>query len=106
MPGVAPSGWRSRRRHAAAATKLIVCQAARNVCGQAVQLHGGIGMTEENLIGHYFKRAVVASALLGGHTTQEAICAAELHDHLIDEMETLIRCMEREPFSNAIQKFA
>lgn len=66
------------QRHAAAAAKLLVGQAVRNVCGQAIQLHGGIGMTEEHLIGHYFKRAVVANVVFGAQTTQEAICAAAM----------------------------
>jgi acyl-CoA dehydrogenase len=51
--------------------KSLVVRAARYVCGQAIQLHGGIGMTEEYPVGHYFKRAVVADALFGN---------ADMHD--------------------------
>jgi len=35
------------------------------VAGNAVQLHGGIGVTEECAIGPYFKRATVLEMLLG-----------------------------------------
>jgi len=31
----------------------------------AVQLHGGMGMTEELRIGHYFKRLLVIDATFG-----------------------------------------
>ncbi|MDM0047430.1 acyl-CoA dehydrogenase family protein [Variovorax sp. J22R115] len=58
--------------------KAFVGRAAKAVCGQAVQLHGGIGMTEEYLVGHYFKRAVVADLLLGSADRHEAACAAAI----------------------------
>jgi alkylation response protein AidB-like acyl-CoA dehydrogenase len=38
------------------AAKATVGRAARLIGQQAVQLHGGMGMTEELAIGHYFKR--------------------------------------------------
>ena len=31
----------------------------------AVQLHGGIGLTDEYVIGHYFKRLMVCDILFG-----------------------------------------
>jgi alkylation response protein AidB-like acyl-CoA dehydrogenase len=43
-------------RRAVATAKAQVGRAARFVCSQAIQLHGGIGVTEEYPIGHYFKR--------------------------------------------------
>jgi alkylation response protein AidB-like acyl-CoA dehydrogenase len=55
-----------------AAAKALICRAARAVCGQAIQLHGGIGLTEECAIGHYFKRAVVAEQLLGSSDIHDA----------------------------------
>lgn len=58
--------------------KALIGRAARSVCGQAIQLHGGIGTTEECRIGHYFKRAVVADLLLGSGDRHEAACAAQL----------------------------
>jgi alkylation response protein AidB-like acyl-CoA dehydrogenase len=66
------------RRETLSAAKALITTSARNVCGQAIQLHGGIGMTEECSVGHFFKRAVVADALFGGRTVHEAICADAL----------------------------
>src|SRR3954453_16250139 len=39
--------------------KAGIGQAARFVSQNAVQLHGGIGMTEEYAVGHYFRRVMV-----------------------------------------------
>ncbi|TRW81521.1 pimeloyl-CoA dehydrogenase small subunit [Mycolicibacterium sp. 018/SC-01/001] len=44
------------RARTVSAAKATVGRAARFVGQQAVQLHGGMGMTEELAIGHYFKR--------------------------------------------------
>jgi alkylation response protein AidB-like acyl-CoA dehydrogenase len=44
------------RARAVSAAKATVGRAARFIGEQAVQLHGGMGMTEELAIGHYFKR--------------------------------------------------
>lgn len=44
------------RAKAVSAAKATVGRAAQFVGQQAVQLHGGMGMTEELAIGHYFKR--------------------------------------------------
>ena len=38
------------------AAKIGVNEAARFVAKTAVQLHGGIGVTEECAVGHYFRR--------------------------------------------------
>jgi alkylation response protein AidB-like acyl-CoA dehydrogenase len=44
------------RRRAVAAAKSFVGEAGRRVGETAVQLHGGMGMTDELAIGHHFKR--------------------------------------------------
>jgi alkylation response protein AidB-like acyl-CoA dehydrogenase len=44
------------RARAVSAAKATTGRAARFIGQQAVQLHGGMGMTEELAIGHYFKR--------------------------------------------------
>lgn len=46
-------------------TKVKVAQAARFVGAQGVQLHGGMGMTDELPIGHYYKRLAMCEALFG-----------------------------------------
>lgn len=53
------------RRRAIAAAKTLVGQAARFVGQQAVQLHGGIGVTDEVNVSHYFKRLTLINASFG-----------------------------------------
>ena len=52
-------------RQLAAAAKARTGRAARFVGGQAVQLHGGIGVTEECVIGHCYKRLVAFDLAMG-----------------------------------------
>ena len=47
------------RALAVSAAKATIARAARFVGQNAVQLHGGMGMTEELAIGHYFRRLTV-----------------------------------------------
>jgi len=49
---------RAERARIAAATRARVAQAGRFVGAQGIQLHGGIGVTEEYPVGHYFKRLI------------------------------------------------
>lgn len=53
------------RALAASAAKVTLSNACRFVGQNAVQLHGGMGMTEELPIGHYFKRATVLESEFG-----------------------------------------
>jgi alkylation response protein AidB-like acyl-CoA dehydrogenase len=50
---------------ACAALKVKLAEAGRFVSQQAVQLHGGIGMTDELVVGHHFKRLLLLSMLYG-----------------------------------------
>lgn len=45
--------------------KIVTAQAARYVGAQSLQLHGGIGMTDEMAIGHFYKRLCVCEAQFG-----------------------------------------
>jgi alkylation response protein AidB-like acyl-CoA dehydrogenase len=47
------------------AAKVATARSARLVGGQAIQLHGGIGMTDELAIGHYYKRLTLCETLFG-----------------------------------------
>jgi alkylation response protein AidB-like acyl-CoA dehydrogenase len=58
----ADSEERSRRL---AAAKFIVTRAARFIAEQAIQLHGGIGMTWEYNLAHHAKRLIMLSHQLG-----------------------------------------
>jgi alkylation response protein AidB-like acyl-CoA dehydrogenase len=53
------------RATAVSAAKGHVGKALRFVGQNAIQLHGGMGMTDEMAIGHYFKRATVLESLFG-----------------------------------------
>ncbi len=49
----------------ASSTKVQIGKAGKFVGQQAIQLHGGIGMTDEYAAGHYFKRLTMIDALFG-----------------------------------------
>jgi pimeloyl-CoA dehydrogenase small subunit len=53
------------RATAVAAAKVQVGKSAKFVGQQAIQLHGGIGMTQEAKIGHYFKRLTMIDLAFG-----------------------------------------
>ncbi|MGH8481538.1 MAG: acyl-CoA dehydrogenase family protein, partial [Nevskiaceae bacterium] len=53
------------RRRALSAAKAYIGQAGRFVGQQAVQLHGGIGVTDEASVSHYFKRLTLINATFG-----------------------------------------
>ena len=44
------------REAAVSAAKVVATGAGRIVGAQGIQLHGGVGMTDEYPVGHYFKR--------------------------------------------------
>jgi pimeloyl-CoA dehydrogenase small subunit len=53
------------RAHAISMAKVGVGQAGKFVSQQGIQLHGGIGMTEEYAVGHYFRRVMVIEHMFG-----------------------------------------
>lgn len=53
------------RRRGISAAKVQVAKSGRFVGQNAIQLHGGIGMSEEYKVGHYFKRMTAVERLLG-----------------------------------------
>ena len=58
-------GYNDVSRKAVSAFKVQVGKSGRFVSQSAVQLHGGMGMTEELRVGHYFKRLMAIEALFG-----------------------------------------
>jgi alkylation response protein AidB-like acyl-CoA dehydrogenase len=56
-----------RRDKAVAAAKVKIGQAAHFVGQNAIQLHGGMGMTDEMHISHYFKRLTLIDTMFGDH---------------------------------------
>ena len=53
------------RADAIAAAKVQIGRSLKFIGQQAIQLHGGVGMTMESRIGHYFKRLTMIDATLG-----------------------------------------
>ena len=53
------------RGQAISAAKVQIGRSGRFIGQQAIQIHGGIGMTMEASIGHYFKRVTMIDALFG-----------------------------------------
>ena len=57
------------RRKAISAAKVQIGRSGRHVGQEAIQLHGGIGMTAEYAVGHYFKRVTMIDQLYGDADT-------------------------------------
>ena len=62
--GVSDPDPRARAR-AVSAAKARIGKAGRFIGQQAIQLHGGMGMTDELPVGHYFKRLTMIDTLFG-----------------------------------------
>jgi pimeloyl-CoA dehydrogenase small subunit len=60
------------RRRAISAAKARIGVAGRHIGQEAVQLHGGIAMTMEYKVGHYFKRMTMLESLFGDSATHQA----------------------------------
>ena len=55
----------SERRNAVSAAKVQIGRSGKFIGQQAIQLHGGIGMTMEYKAGHYFKRVTMIDTMFG-----------------------------------------
>ena len=69
----------------AARAKLQVGKAGRHIGQEAIQLHGGIGMTAEYAVGHLTTRLTVIDHLLGDAREQTRHLAESLTDHGVVE---------------------
>lgn len=66
---------------AAARAKLQVSKAGRHIGQEAIQLHGGIGMTAEYSVGHYTSRLTAIDHVLGDGRHHLAALSKTLDDH-------------------------
>jgi alkylation response protein AidB-like acyl-CoA dehydrogenase len=80
------------RAIAAAVAKSFVSEAARKVCGDAIQVHGGIGFTWEFDLHFFFKRAKHYEPLWGD---------ADYHRERIFELWTASQAGERPELAGA-----
>ena len=55
----------AERQGSVSAAKVQIGRSGRFVGQQSVQLHGGVGVTMEYKIGHYFKRLTTIDTLFG-----------------------------------------
>jgi len=68
------------RRRALARAKYQLGQSMRFVGQQAVQLHGGIGVTDEYIVGHYFKKLTQLEMTYGDSLHQLGEVSARMQD--------------------------
>ncbi|OAF20188.1 pimeloyl-CoA dehydrogenase small subunit [Bradyrhizobium neotropicale] len=71
----------AERANAVAAAKVQISRSGKFIGQQSIQLHGGIGMTMEAKIGHYFKRLTMIENTFGD---------AEYHLRRVSESDALI----------------
>ncbi|WP_375001059.1 acyl-CoA dehydrogenase family protein [Aeromicrobium sp. CTD01-1L150] len=71
----------ARAVEAASRAKLQVSRAARHIGQEAIQLHGGIGMTAEYSVGHYVSRLTAIEHTLGTGADHLRTLADSVADH-------------------------
>jgi len=84
------SGDPVQRRLAISGAKVVVARALYFVSGQGIQLHGGIGTTDEYAVGHHYKAAVVYEKRFGD---------SEFH---LDRSNTDLRLADGRPLRSAL----
>lgn len=65
----------------ASRAKLQIGRSARHIGQEAIQMHGGIGMTAEYPVGHYVSRLTAIEHTLGASTDHLRVLAAAVADH-------------------------
>jgi alkylation response protein AidB-like acyl-CoA dehydrogenase len=70
----------AERRRALSAAKVVISEACRFIGQQAVQLHGGMGMADELIISHWFKRLTAIDVTFGDSDTHLQRYAALMRD--------------------------
>jgi alkylation response protein AidB-like acyl-CoA dehydrogenase len=70
---------------AASRAKLQVSKAGRHIGQEAIQLHGGIGMTAEYSVGHYTSRLTAIDHTLGDGRHHLNALTKTLNDHVVIE---------------------
>ena len=85
MVAADPTSSHERVLEAASRATLQVSRAGRHVGQEAIQLHGGIGMTAEYAVGHFTARLTALDHLLGDARFHNARLAQQLGDHDVVE---------------------
>ena len=66
------SGPVSGRDRIISAARAFTCQAARRIAAESVQMHGGIGISDELSVSHYYRRLMVSGTLFGNRDSHLA----------------------------------
>jgi len=74
----------AERRRAVSAAKELIGRAGRFVGQQAIQLHGGMGMTDELAVGHYVKRLTAIDTAFGNSDHHLERFAAEVRETILE----------------------
>ncbi len=72
----------SERTRLISGARAFIVSAARKIGNEAVQMHGGLGVTDELDVSHYFRRLMVLAALFGNrdrHFAQFVAASTERH---------------------------
>ncbi len=72
---MAASDDAAERRQALSAAKVQIGKSGKSIGEEAVQLHGGIAMTMEYKVGHYFKRMTMIEQMFGSTDHHLAVLA-------------------------------
>ena len=70
----------AERRQALARAKVQLGQSMRFVSQQAVQLHGGIGVTDELIVSHYFRKLTQLEMTFGDSLHHLGEVSARMQD--------------------------
>ncbi|WP_182359914.1 acyl-CoA dehydrogenase family protein [Tomitella gaofuii] len=70
----------------ASRVQLQICESARVVGQEAIQLHGGIGVTDEYPVGHYASRLLAIEHTLGGREEHLRVLVDGVRDHGVVEL--------------------
>lgn len=97
-----------QRQRAVSAAKIQVGNALRRVGQEAVQMHGGIGTTDELHISHYFRRATAINLQFGDVGAHTARLGALLHrEKLTAATHAPIAALteQEQDFAEAVREF-
>ena len=69
----------------AARAKVQIGRSARHIGQESIQMHGGIGLTDEYPVGHYVSRLTAIEHTLGGTADHLQVLSARLGDYSLVE---------------------
>jgi alkylation response protein AidB-like acyl-CoA dehydrogenase len=77
----------AERRRAVSAAKELIGRAGRFVGQQSIQLHGGMGMTDELAVGHYVKRLTAIDTAFGNSDHHLGRFASDVEETVVEPVQ-------------------